>query len=89
MTIVGLGQEAGLLDLGRMEDIVGGYREIESLDEADLIFLPMEIVYAAMIIAYHRYIRHNIRFPNPERSSYHREMVRFVESVQNSFPMWA
>ncbi len=87
MTIVGLGREGGLLDLGRMEEIVGGYREIESLDEADFLFLPTGIVYAAMIIAYHRYVRHNIRFPNQERSSYHREMVRFVESVQNSFPV--
>lgn len=37
------------------------------------------VEYAAVIVAFHRYRRHNIRFPNPERKDYYRLMVDFVE----------
>lgn len=87
MTIVGLCQEGGLLALKRVEALVAGYQEVEVLDETDLSALPKEIVHAALIIAYHRYVRHNIRFPDPKKSSIHTEMIRFVDSVEESFPV--
>ncbi len=82
MTIVGLGQEGGLLSPVRMDALVAGYREIRALDEADLIFLPIEVINAAVIIAYHRYVRHNIRFPDPSKSESYLEMIKFVGSVE-------
>ncbi|MEU4966780.1 hypothetical protein [Streptomyces smyrnaeus] len=50
----------------------------------DAAALPMEIVHAALIIAFHRYYRHNIRFPDPAKSSIHNEMIQFVDSVEKA-----
>ncbi|MEW2219083.1 hypothetical protein AB0939_07155 [Streptomyces sp. NPDC006990] len=44
----------------------------------------MEIVHAALIIAFHRFYRHNIRFPDPAKSSIHNGMIQFVDSVVKS-----
>ncbi|WP_242419494.1 hypothetical protein, partial [Frankia sp. CpI1-P] len=79
-------QEGGLLSPVRMDALVAGYREIRALDEADLIFLPIEVINAAVIIAYHRYVRHNIRFPDPSKSESYLEMIKFVGSVEEGLP---
>lgn len=39
-----------------------------------------------MIIAFHRYHRHNVRFPDPDRATYHEQMITFVESVTAALP---
>ncbi|MFP8884984.1 MULTISPECIES: hypothetical protein [Streptomyces] len=44
----------------------------------------MEIEQAALIIAFHCYYRHNVRFPDPARSTYHTEMIKFVDSVESA-----
>ncbi|SQD98566.1 conserved hypothetical protein [Parafrankia sp. Ea1.12] len=87
MAIVGLGQESGLLAPERMDALVAGYREVAILDETELGALPVQIISAAVIIAYHRYLRHNIRFPNPDKNKIHLEMVEFVNSVEENFPL--
>lgn len=82
MAAVGLAQdEAGLLDTDRLHTLLGGYEKQRPLAAGNRALLPLEIEHAALIIAFHRYYRHNVRFPNPERATYHRAMVRFTESV--------
>jgi hypothetical protein len=44
----------------------------------------MEIEHAGLIIAFHRYYRHNVRLPNPSKSSYHTELIKFVDSVDGA-----
>ncbi|MFB6548390.1 phosphotransferase [Streptomyces sp. NPDC056405] len=82
MAAVGLAQdEVGLLDTERLYALLDGYEKLRPLATVDRAMLPLEIEHAALIIAFHRYHRHNVRFPNPERATYHRAMVRFTESV--------
>ncbi|MBZ6114577.1 MULTISPECIES: phosphotransferase [Streptomyces] len=82
MAAVGLAQdEAGLLATERLHALLDGYEKTRPLTAGDRAILPLEIEHAALIIAFHRYHRHNVRFPNPERATYHRAMVRFTESV--------
>ncbi|MCC9690577.1 phosphotransferase [Streptomyces sp. MNU103] len=82
MAAVGLAQdEAGLLATERLHALLDGYEKTRPLTAVDRAILPLEIEHAALIIAFHRYHRHNVRFPNPERATYHRAMVRFTESV--------
>ena len=82
MAAVGLAQdEAGLLDTDRLHTLLGGYEKQRPVPGSEGALLPLEIEHAALIIAFHRYYRHNVRFPNPERATYHRAMVRFTESV--------
>ncbi|MFB7084749.1 phosphotransferase [Streptomyces sp. NPDC056296] len=83
MAAVGLAQdEAGLLETERLHALLDGYEKTRPLTTVDRAILPLEIEHAALIIAFHRYYRHNVRFPNPERATYHRAMVRFTESIR-------
>jgi homoserine kinase type II len=61
----------------RLKLFANGYRRSGRPFEEDRIRPSVE--YAAVIVAFHRYRRHNIRFPNPERKDYYRLMVDFVE----------
>lgn len=84
MAAVGLAQEAGILVPARLDALLSGYQDIAPLSEEDAAALPMAIVHAALIIAFHRYYRHNIRFPDPAKSSIHNEMIQFVDSVEKA-----
>ncbi|MFF8959070.1 phosphotransferase [Streptomyces sp. NPDC014894] len=81
MAAVGLAQEDGALAPERLNALLSGYQEGLPLSEADASALPMEIEHAALIIAFHRYYRHNVRFPDPAKSALHTGMIRFVDSV--------
>ncbi|MEU2248918.1 phosphotransferase [Streptomyces sp. NPDC019224] len=84
MAAVGLAQEDGELSPQRLRALVGGYEQVRPLTDQDRRALPTEIVHAALIIAFHRYYRHNIRFPDAGKSGYHLEMIKFVESVEGA-----
>jgi Ser/Thr protein kinase RdoA (MazF antagonist) len=81
MAAVGLAQEGGTLSPDRLRALVAGYEQIAPLPGEDLADLPTEIAHAAVIIAFHRYYRHNVRFPDASKAGYHMGMVKFVDSV--------
>jgi homoserine kinase type II len=82
MAAVGLCQdEAGLLSTERLRLLLDGYGRLRPLSSEDRTELPVEIVHAAVIIAFHRYHRHTVRFPDPARAAHHRLMVHFAASV--------
>jgi homoserine kinase type II len=84
MAAVGLAQdEAGLLSRERLDALLCGYEKTRPLTRAERTALPLEIEHAALIIGFHRYYRHNVRFPNTERATYYLKMVRFAESAPN------
>ncbi|WP_143081829.1 hypothetical protein [Streptomyces qinglanensis] len=68
----------------RLDALLSGYQDIAPLSGEDAAALPTEIVHAALIIAFHRDYRHNIRFPDPAKSSIHNEMIQFVDSVEKA-----
>lgn len=67
----------GHLDPVRIRRFAEGYRASGREFEDDWIRPAVE--YAAVIVSFHRYRRHHIRFPNPARKDYFRIMVDFVE----------
>lgn len=84
MAAVGLAMGDGVLASERVHALVEGYSEVRALPASDVSALRDEIEHAALIIAFHRYYRHNIRFPDPEKSAMHLAMVRFVESIEKA-----
>ncbi|WP_157432883.1 phosphotransferase [Actinomadura rifamycini] len=82
MTILGLANVNGALDRHRADLIVTGYNKHRPLSAEQLVALPQEIEHAALIIAFHRYYRHNVRFPDPAKGDLHTEMIDFVESMR-------
>jgi homoserine kinase type II len=85
MAAVGLAQENGLLASERLHAFLAGYSEITPISDRDRAALPSTIIHAALIIAFHRYYRHNVRFPDPRRNKGHLAMIKFVESVDGGF----
>ncbi len=61
----------------RLKLFAEGYDRSGRELENDRILPSIE--YAAVIVAFHRYRRHNIRFPDPKRKDYYRLMVDFVD----------
>jgi homoserine kinase type II len=81
MAAVGLAQHDGNLDPQRLRDLINGYTRVRPLDPEDLNELRIEIAHAAVIIAFHRYYRHHVRFPDPAKAHIHVGMVEFVNSL--------
>lgn len=81
MAIIGLARIDGRVVGEYASRIIAGYRSVRPLTDADLTILPSLVEYAALVIAFHRYYRHNVRFPNSERADSHRPIVRLVESM--------
>lgn len=81
MAAVGLAQEDGLLSSRRLHLLIDGYTSVRDLSAGDLGELPTEIRHAALIIAFHRYYRHNVRYPDRQKARMHLKMVDFADSV--------
>jgi len=67
----------GALDRSRLELFAHGYQQVGRTIDEELLIRAVE--YASVIVAFHRYRRHNIRFPNPEKRDYYQVMVNFAE----------
>ncbi|MFE0421536.1 phosphotransferase [Streptomyces sp. NPDC058953] len=84
MAAIGLAKVDGVLVPERFNALVTGYREMVPMSDTTTAALATEIEHAALIIAFHRYHRHNIRFPDPDKSTLHIEMMGFVDSVEEA-----
>lgn len=84
MSILGLAREGGRLSIERAAVFLSGYATIRPDVGRHLDQLPTEIIRAALIIAFHRYYQHNVRFPDPTKATSHRELIAFVDSVPRS-----
>jgi homoserine kinase type II len=69
------------LDHERALQIVVGYTRERPLSEKELTALPTATEHAALIIAFHRYYRHNVWFPDLRKSQLPVELIDFLESL--------
>ena len=77
MSLLNMCVEGTSFDDARASLFLEGYRR-SGRSIAETLIRP-GVEYAAVILAFHRYRRHHIRFPNPARHDYYRIMVDFVE----------
>ncbi|MFD3707608.1 phosphotransferase [Nocardia sp. NPDC058658] len=79
MAIIGLGVVDGRLVRERAEAIVDGYSSVlpVTAEERSGVLRGM-VELAALIIAYHRYYRHNVRYPGSAAANRYQEMVGIV-----------
>ncbi|MEU3600261.1 phosphotransferase [Streptomyces sp. NPDC006798] len=89
MAAIGLAKVDGLLAPDRFNALVSGYREVVPEADTTTVALAVEIEHAALIIAFHRYYRHNVRFPDPAKAALHTEMLGFVDSVKEVAPAFS
>ncbi|MCH2058438.1 MAG: hypothetical protein MK214_17875, partial [Thalassotalea sp.] len=69
------------LNLEIMEEIIAGYEEIRVLTEEERNVLFIATGYAASMLAFHRFFRHVVRYPNPEKFNFFGEQMRFSNNV--------
>jgi len=84
--IVGLACTSGSLSVRRLQILLDGYTSVRQLDACETTFLQSAAIYAATVIAYHRYVRHHLRFPNPAKFTLYREMVDIADSIRAGMP---
>ncbi|MFI1239256.1 phosphotransferase [Nocardia salmonicida] len=82
MAIIGLGVIEGRLVPERVEAIVEGYSSELPLTSRERTGVLRDMVeLSALIIAFHRYFRHNVRYPGSPAADKYREMIGIVDSL--------
>jgi homoserine kinase type II len=77
LAVLGLCRAGDRLDPGRLREFLDGY--VRAGAPLCSVLLGPATEYAAVILSFHRYRRHHMRYPNDAQRAYFREMVSFVE----------
>lgn len=85
MAVVGLCRVGGQFVPERARSLVQGYTESASTCEIDSADLLDAAVHAALIIAYHRYVRHHVTHPDPAQQHLYREIPPFVDQLRREW----
>ncbi|MFE1596253.1 phosphotransferase [Nocardia sp. NPDC058705] len=84
MAIIGLGVVDGRLVRDRAEAIIDGYSSVLPITQDERTGVLRKMVeLSALIIAYHRYHRHNVRYPGSPAANKYREMIGIVKSLDD------
>ncbi|MFF7333646.1 phosphotransferase [Streptomyces sp. NPDC008150] len=87
MAVVGLCRnEDGVFSPEMVRSLVAGYTGAAPSADVDSAALRDASVYAAIVIAYHRYVRHHITHPSPAKQDLYREVRPLVEAVRAHWP---
>lgn len=86
MAVFGLCRSDGQFRPDRAVALIEGYQRAHVLCAAEHELLLPATVYAALLIGYHRYVRHHIRYPAPARQHLYREIPPFVNSLVKQWP---
>ncbi|MFB9686005.1 phosphotransferase [Amycolatopsis plumensis] len=86
MTLYALCRTDGRFDLARARQLLSGYAEVwpPSGQEWDLL-LPA-ITHAAVLIGYHRYRRHHIRYPDKAKQHLYLEVPPYLADIRTRWP---
>ena len=66
---------------GRINRLVRGYQSVRPLIELESDLLFDATIYASAMLAFHRFVRHNVRYPDPAKRDLHRELVYLADAV--------
>ncbi|MGH3906995.1 MAG: phosphotransferase, partial [Pseudonocardiaceae bacterium] len=58
--------------------LLAGYEERRPLGRKEQLLLLAAVRYANAMLAYHRYVRHNIRYPDPAKADLYQELLDFA-----------
>ncbi|TFD54265.1 hypothetical protein E3T46_00990 [Cryobacterium sp. Hh11] len=79
VTVVAMCRTDGALDRQKLELLLGGYDESRTLSTEERSAVVPFAFYAAVLLGYHRYVRHNVRFPCPAKSRLWEDLADFAE----------
>jgi homoserine kinase type II len=82
MAIVGLCRWEGEFLPDRARRLLSGYQQSRELGSCEGAVLWPATLYAAVVIAYHRYLRHHVLYPDPAKQQLYLEIPKFIESCE-------
>lgn len=86
MAIFGLCRWQGRFLPERAAALIEGYQRVRPIGHGEHELLLRATAYAALLVGYHRYVRHHIRHPAPHRKDLYREIPSFVSSLVEQWP---
>lgn len=79
---VALCRTEGQFDEKRFAELLVGYDKQRPISQAERSSLFVAVRYANAMLAYHRYVRHNIRYPDPAKADLYQELLNFAYRVR-------
>lgn len=73
--------DATALDPARVELLLRGYEHVRPLDPTERAVLGPAVRYGAAVLAYERWVRHNLDWPDPTHASSHAELVDLAAAL--------
>jgi homoserine kinase type II len=86
IAIVGLCNAGGTFQPLRAGLLLAGYQDRRRLEPAELAVLREATIYAAVVVAFYRYLRHHLLRPDPSRQHLYRELPAFARAVDERWP---
>lgn len=81
VTAVALCRTDNRLDGNRLDALVTGYQGQRAMTASELERVHDAVEYANAVLMYHRFLRHNVRYPDPSKADLYLELVDFGRSL--------
>jgi len=81
MAITGLLTIDNIVDMSYPKALIKGYQKVKSLTPIEIKFLNLFCIYAAVTTSIWRFLYFHIRFPTPEKSTHHQQMVDIADKL--------
>ena len=84
VTAVSMCRTDGALDRQKLSSLLRGYYESRTLSTEERCAVLPFAYYAAVVLCFHRYVRHNVRFPSQAKSQLWVELADFAELLEQT-----
>ncbi len=81
MAITGLLNIDNIVDMSYSKALIKGYQKVKALTPIEKEFLNLFCIYTAVATSIWRFLYFHIRFPTPEKSTHHQEMVDIADKL--------
>ena len=81
MAITGLLSMDNIVDMSYPKALIKGYQKVKSLTPIEKEFLNLFCIYTAVTTSIWRFLYFHIRFPTPEKSTHHQQMVDIADKL--------
>jgi homoserine kinase type II len=82
IAIIGVCRAGGpTLDPARVRRFLDGYEAVRPLEAVERVTVRPALRYGAAVLAYERWVRHNLDWPDPARATSHVEMVDLADAL--------
>ncbi|WP_410665984.1 phosphotransferase [Amycolatopsis sp. lyj-84] len=86
MTLYALCRTEGRFDLARARHLLAGYAEVRTLSDQEWDLLLPATTHAAVLIGYHRYLRHHLRYPDATKQHLYLEVPPYLADIRTRWP---